>query len=109
MGRRMPDGAFQSNAHLTQVCLLHILPCHCNFSMAHKAQPRPLSGQTKLLPMAPRPPADDFRKAVMSFVTVIVLAVPLFAVSQYVEGRVVIEWRRWLAEQLLVAYFAGGF
>lgn len=58
-----------------------------------------------------RPPpastADEFHGAVRSFLGVIVVAAPLFALSQYVEGRVIVEWRRWLAEQMLVAYFAG--
>ncbi len=40
------------------------------------------------------------------FVWIIAAAAPLFAASQYVEGRVIIEWRRWLAEQLLGAYFS---
>ncbi|GAB4815129.1 hypothetical protein N2152v2_002175 [Parachlorella kessleri] len=50
--------------------------------------------------------AAEFYSALRQFMWVIAAAAPLFAGGQYVEGRVVIEWRRWLAERLLAAYFA---
>ena len=41
-----------------------------------------------------------------SFCGVIAFAVPLFATAEYMETRLVLEWRRWLTRELLLSYFA---
>ena len=43
--------------------------------------------------------AAEFYGAVWSFVAVICLAAPLFAVNEYVDSRIKVEWRSWLARK----------
>lgn len=40
------------------------------------------------------------------FIVIIVLACPLFALADWVEQRLTLEWRNWLSSYLLRAYFA---
>ena len=40
------------------------------------------------------------------FVVIIVVACPLFAIADWVEQRLTLEWRNWLTSYLLRAYFA---
>ena len=40
------------------------------------------------------------------FVLIIVVAAPLMAVQYYLEARLTLEWRRWLTNRLLMAYFS---
>ncbi|KAK9809945.1 hypothetical protein WJX72_002230 [[Myrmecia] bisecta] len=47
-----------------------------------------------------------FYKAVWEFVMIICIAAPLFALNDWVEARLVMEWRRWLTRQLLIGYFS---
>ncbi|KAK9810744.1 hypothetical protein WJX73_004440 [Symbiochloris irregularis] len=49
---------------------------------------------------------DSFYKAIMSFVVIIIIAAPLFVVTEYVEARLTLEWRRWLTRDLMGMYFA---
>lgn len=50
--------------------------------------------------------AEGFYKAVKKFVIIILLACPLFALADWVEQRLTLEWRNWLTSYLLRAYFA---
>ncbi|KAL3153965.1 hypothetical protein ABBQ32_013522 [Trebouxia sp. C0010 RCD-2024] len=47
-----------------------------------------------------------FTKAVQKFVVIIIMACPLFAIADWVEQRLTLEWRNWLTGYLLRAYFA---
>ena len=47
-----------------------------------------------------------FYAAVNRYLLVIVIAAPLFAVYQYVQSLVALEWRLWLTRLLLRKYFA---
>lgn len=49
--------------------------------------------------------ADGFYRAVWYFVFIIIFAAPVVALSQFVESRLVLEWRRWLCADLLKLYF----
>jgi ABC-type uncharacterized transport system fused permease/ATPase subunit len=49
--------------------------------------------------------SPEFYAAVWSFVGVILLAAPLFALNEYVDSRIAVEWRAWLARRLIAAYF----
>ena len=40
------------------------------------------------------------------FVVIIIIACPLFAIADWVEQRLTLEWRNWLTSYLLRAYFA---
>lgn len=65
--------------------------------------PRP-SGQqprrsTLLLPCSS--PADGFYAAVRDFVLIIILATPLFALTDYVDSCLTVAWRRWLTQHML--------
>ncbi len=51
-------------------------------------------------------PTEGFYKAVWYFVAIIVFAAPVVALGQFVESRLVLEWRRWLCADLLKVYFA---
>jgi ABC-type uncharacterized transport system fused permease/ATPase subunit len=42
---------------------------------------------------------------VWSFVGVIVVAAPLFALNDYADARLAVEWRAWLAGRLVAEYF----
>eukprot|EP01025_Chloroclados_australasicus_P031214 TRINITY_DN31579_c0_g1_i4.p1 TRINITY_DN31579_c0_g1~~TRINITY_DN31579_c0_g1_i4.p1 ORF type:complete len:631 (-),score=42.04 TRINITY_DN31579_c0_g1_i4:273-2165(-) len=48
---------------------------------------------------------DSFYSAVWQFVGIIVIAIPLFAFSGYVEGQFVLRWREALTKHLLSMYF----
>lgn len=48
----------------------------------------------------------DFYKGVSSFVVIIIFAAPLMAIQYYTEQRLTLEWRRWLTNRLLMAYFS---
>lgn len=50
--------------------------------------------------------SGDFYKGVSSFVVIIVFAAPLMAIQYYTEQRLTLEWRRWLTNRLLMAYFS---
>ena len=50
--------------------------------------------------------AVGFYKAVWEFLFIIVIAAPLFALNDWLESRLIVEWRRWLTRQLLRGYFA---
>jgi putative ATP-binding cassette transporter len=47
-----------------------------------------------------------FYAAVWSYVWIIALAVPLFSLNVYVDARIAIAWREWLARRLLGEYFS---
>ena len=47
-----------------------------------------------------------FQNAVQRFVVIIIVACPLFALADWVEQRLTLEWRNWLTSYLLRAYFA---
>ncbi|DBB06377.1 hypothetical protein WJX77_005903 [Trebouxia sp. C0004] len=49
---------------------------------------------------------EGFMKAVKRFVLIILMACPLFAIADWVEQRLTLEWRNWLTSYLLRAYFA---
>ena len=40
------------------------------------------------------------------FAGIILIAAPLFTVSDFVEDRLVLEWRSWLTRELLTGYYA---
>lgn len=44
--------------------------------------------------------------AVRDFIGIIVVAAPLFAINQYIDSRIAVEWRSWLARRLINSYFA---
>lgn len=48
----------------------------------------------------------EFYSAVWSFVGVVCIAAPLFAINEYVDNRLAIEWRLYLTRRLLKAYFS---
>ncbi|KAK9832987.1 hypothetical protein WJX74_003669 [Apatococcus lobatus] len=48
----------------------------------------------------------DFYKGVSNFVVIIIFAAPLMAIQYYTEQRLTLEWRRWLTNRLLMAYFS---
>jgi vitamin B12/bleomycin/antimicrobial peptide transport system ATP-binding/permease protein len=50
--------------------------------------------------------SDEFYKAVLGFVGIIVIAAPLFALNEYIDSRISIEWRSWMASRLISSYFA---
>jgi len=47
---------------------------------------------------------DAFYRSVWSFVGIIVVAAPLFAVNQYVDALISVEWRSWMARHMITAY-----
>ncbi|KFM24165.1 putative ABC transporter ATP-binding protein [Auxenochlorella protothecoides] len=49
---------------------------------------------------------SGFYSAVWEFVGVAAVATPLFALSEWVDGLLVIHWRRWLTGHMLDAYYA---
>ena len=48
--------------------------------------------------------ADEFYAAVWGFVNVILVAAPLFALNDYIDSRIAIEWRSWMARRLIASY-----
>ena len=50
--------------------------------------------------------AVAFRKSLWAFGTIIMLAAPLFALTDFVEDRLKLEWRNWLTKELLSGYYA---
>ena len=48
----------------------------------------------------------DFYKGMSQFVIIIIFAAPLMAIQFYVEARLTLEWRRWLTNRLLMAYYS---
>ncbi|KAL4446294.1 hypothetical protein ABPG77_003101 [Micractinium sp. CCAP 211/92] len=50
--------------------------------------------------------ADGFYAAVRDFVMIIILATPLFALTDYVDSCLTVAWRRWLTQHMLRTYFA---
>ena len=46
----------------------------------------------------------EFYTAVWGFVAIIAVAAPLFALNEYVDSRISIEWRAWMARRLITAY-----
>lgn len=49
--------------------------------------------------------APGFRKAVLRYAGIIAVAAPLFALSDWVEDRLKLAWRAWLASRLMGDYF----
>lgn len=49
---------------------------------------------------------NEFYAAVRDFVGIIIIAAPLFALNHYVDSRIAVEWRAWLARRLINGYFA---
>ncbi|KAH7621929.1 hypothetical protein Ndes2526B_g02746 [Nannochloris sp. 'desiccata'] len=47
----------------------------------------------------------EFYSAVWSFVGIIIFAAPLFALNEYIDSRISIEWRSWMASRLISSYF----
>lgn len=47
-----------------------------------------------------------FYGAIWKYALVILVAAPLFAATDFVEMRLVLEWRRWLTSTLMSGYFA---
>lgn len=45
-----------------------------------------------------------FYHAVWGFVGIIIIATPLFAINEYIDARIAIEWRNWMARSLISAY-----
>lgn len=50
--------------------------------------------------------AEGFYDAIWRYALVILVAAPLFSASDFVEMRLVLEWRRWLTNMLMAGYFA---
>ena len=50
--------------------------------------------------------AEGFHAAIFRFALVILVAAPLFALAEFVEQRLVLEWRRYLTRQLLKGYYS---
>ena len=48
----------------------------------------------------------EFYSAVWGFVGIIIFAAPLFALNEYIDSRISIEWRSWMASRLISSYFA---
>ncbi|EFN57216.1 hypothetical protein CHLNCDRAFT_143667 [Chlorella variabilis] len=48
-----------------------------------------------------------FHAAVWDFVLIIVVAAPLFALTDYVDSCLTVAWRKWLTQHMIRAYFAG--
>lgn len=48
--------------------------------------------------------AQEFHSAVWSFVGIILAAAPLFALNEYFDSRIAVEWRSWLARRLISRY-----
>lgn len=50
--------------------------------------------------------AAGFLKAVWGFAAIILIAAPLFAATDFVGDRLKLEWRSWLTQNILSAYYA---
>ena len=50
--------------------------------------------------------SGGFYGAIWKYAFVILVAAPLFAATDFVEMRLVLEWRRWLTSTLMAGYFA---
>jgi len=48
---------------------------------------------------------DDFYSAVYNFSIIIIVAAPMFALVEYIDRRMVVEWRSWLAHKLILMYY----
>lgn len=48
---------------------------------------------------------DQFYSAVYNFSIIIIVAAPMFALVEYLDRRMVVEWRSWLAHKLIVMYY----
>lgn len=53
------------------------------------------------------PRADEFYSAMLHYLLIIATAVPLFALQDFVEARLVLAWRAALTDALLAAFFRG--
>ena len=51
------------------------------------------------------PGAVGFYKALWGFGSLIMVAAPLFAATDFVEDRLKVEWRAWLTKSLLASYY----
>jgi len=51
--------------------------------------------------------APGFKRAVLRYAGIIAAAAPLFALSDWVEDRLKLAWRAWLASSLMGDYFGG--
>ncbi|NEQ99439.1 MAG: ABC transporter ATP-binding protein/permease [Cyanothece sp. SIO2G6] len=50
--------------------------------------------------------SDRFRQSVMTFITVIVVGVPLLSLKLFAQVQLSLYWRRWLTLQMLHRYFS---
>jgi putative ATP-binding cassette transporter len=50
--------------------------------------------------------SSEFYSAVAGFVGIIIIAAPLFAFNEYIDSRISVEWRSWMASRLISSYFA---
>ena len=46
----------------------------------------------------------EFHLAVLKFLGVIIVAAPLFALTEYLDKRTIVEWRSWLARTMISMY-----
>ncbi|KAK9916830.1 hypothetical protein WJX75_007512 [Coccomyxa subellipsoidea] len=73
----------------TTLMLVHV-------SYVHRDLETAMSGKDK----------GGFYGAIWKYALVILVAAPLFAATDFVEMRLVLEWRRWLTSTLMSGYFA---
>ena len=50
--------------------------------------------------------AAGFHRALWAWIYIIIGAAPLFAISDYIQDRLKIEWRKWLSTEMLRGYYA---
>ncbi|CAM9222604.1 unnamed protein product [Ectocarpus fasciculatus] len=48
---------------------------------------------------------DGFYRGTRRYVVILLAAAPLFALSRFVQGKLGLDWRRWLTEHLCALYF----
>ena len=49
---------------------------------------------------------EGFYRGTRRYVSILLVAAPLFALSKFVQGKLGLDWRRWLTEHLCSLYFS---
>lgn len=49
---------------------------------------------------------EGFYRGTRRYVSILLAAAPLFALSKFVQGKLGLDWRRWLTEHLCGLYFS---
>lgn len=85
------------NPHTPALYHLSLTPC---LATLHQSRQRDFSTAMS------NKDQEGFYRGTRRYVTILLAAAPLFALSKFVQGKLGLDWRRWLTEHMCGLYFS---